>query len=192
MVALIIFLLCALGFFIYLTNKNVIEIEHLKEKVSPQTRKFVSVVFKENKTQLYEYFTGDIDLKIGDRVEVPFHNKSTGNNEVKIATVKYVSADGEQSSFARSYVIRKVEKSKSKAEKRFVQVIFNKDATKSYDYLIGNFEVKVGDFVVVHISDKNSGKVKLLNAQVVYISEPGETSEYAKSKIFKKATHNKW
>ena len=82
--------------------------------------------------------------------------------------------------------------SQSKSEKIFVKVIFEKDAAKSYDYLLGDFEVKVGDFVVVRTGHINSGQATLRSAQVVYISEPGETSEYAKSKIFKKATHNKW
>ena len=196
--AVIGLLLCALGLFIYLTHKNNEEVANLKEKLREQenssARKFVSVVFKESDNQLYDYFIGDNDLKIGDRVEVPFHDKHSNTNEIKIATVKYISQNGEQSKYARSYVIRKVDskKSKSKVAKRFVKVIFRKDSAKSYDYFVSDFEVKVGDFVVVHISDKETGKPKLRAAQIVYISEPGEISQYANSKIFKKATKNKW
>ena len=136
MVILIIFLLCALGLFIYLTNKNIDEIERLKEKLHE----------KENADS----------------------SKSKNNQPPK------------------------AKKSKANSEKRFCQVIFKENATKCYDYLLGDFDVKVGDFVVVHISDKNSGEVKLRSAKIVYISTPDEISEYAKSKIFKKAKKNKW
>ena len=191
---LIPFLLCALGLFIYLTHKNNEEVIRLKEKLyekeNSSTRKFVSVAFKKSDTQLYDYFIVDNDLKIGDLVEVPFHNKITGTNEVKVATVKYISQVGEQSNYARSYVLGKVGV-QSQTEKRFVNVIFEKDAPKSYSYLIGDFEVKVGDFVVVHTSD-NAGNVRLRTAQIIYISSPGETSPYAKTEIFKKARKNKW
>ena len=41
-------------------------------------------------------------------------------------------------------------------DKRFIKVIFNPDAQKSYDYFLGNNpDVKVGDFVEVYVSDKN-------------------------------------
>lgn len=135
MFALIIILLCALGFFIYLADKNNNEISKLKDELAEKEN--FSTEFKDSKSQ---------------------------PQPVK----------------------------KSSSKKRFVKVIFKKDAGKSYDYFIRDFEVKVGDFVVVHISDKSSGKVKLISAQIVYISAPGEVSQYANSKIFKKAAKNKW
>lgn len=201
MEVLVTLLICALGVAIYFADKYRNEVERLKGKLREQEnsskRRFVSVVFEEDATQLYDYLICDNNLRIGDRVQVPFHSKITGKNEVKTATVKYVSAIGEQSNFARSYVIRKIGSLSQfdknfTDERRFVNVIFEKDAEKSYSYLIGNFDVKVGDFVVVHISDKNSGQVKLRAAQIIYISEPGEVSDYANSKIFKKAAKNKW
>ncbi len=135
MLALIIILLCALGFFIYLADKNNNEISKLKDELAEKEN--FSTEFKDSKSQ---------------------------PQPVK----------------------------KSSSKKRFVKVIFKKDAGKSYDYFIGDFEVKVGDFVVVHISDKDTGKVKLIAAQIIYISAPGEVSQYANSKIFKKAAKNKW
>ena len=137
MLALIIILLCALGFFIYLADKNNKEISRLKDELADKEN--FSTEFKDSKSQP-----------------------------------------------------QPVKKSKFNSKKIFVKVIFKKDAAKSYDYFIGDFEVKVGDFVVVHISDKSSGKVKLISAQIVYISAPGEVSQYANSKIFKKAAKNKW
>ena len=204
MEVIITLLLCAVGFFAYIAYKKNIEVIRLREQLRyqgnlPPKGNFVAVAFEEGATQFYDYLIGNNSLKVGDRVEVPFRNKFTGKTDVKIATVKYVSQFGEQSDYAKSNVIRKVDSQppviqeyRLNSSKIFVKVIFEKDAAKSYDYLLGDFEVKVGDFVVVRTSDINSGKVKLLNAQVVYISEPGETSEYAKSTIFKKADHNKW
>lgn len=211
MEVLVTLLLCALGTAIYFANKYKEEVARLKEKlreqefssyarneqILPSTRKFVSVSFNEGDTQFYDYFIGNIEVKVGDCVEVPFHSKYTGKNEVKIATVKYVSTIGEQSNFARSNVIRKIYSSLQSAknftdEKRFVNVIFEKDAEKSYSYLVGDFEVTVGDFVVVHTSDKDTGNVRLRTAQIIYISSPGEVSDYAKTPIIKKAKKNKW
>lgn len=139
---LVAFLLCALGFFIYLANKNNNEVARLK---------------------------GELEELKGE--SSPFQ---TTPNE------KAVQAD------------YKPKPKKSTAKKRFVQVIFQKDAKKSYDYFIGNFDVKIGDFVVVHTKDSDSGKIRLVSAKVVYISKPGEVSEYANSKIFKKAKKDKW
>ena len=212
MEALIVFLLCALCISIYFTNKYKDEVARLKEKLReqetlsasrieqtfPTTRKFVSVSFKEGDTQVYDYLIGDnYDLKVGDLVEVPFRSKYSGANEVKVATVKYVSVPGEQSNYAKSNVIRKINSSiqtvkNFNAEKRFVNVIFEAGAKRSYSYLVGDFEVKVGDFVVVPISDRDSGQSKSKSAKIVYISAPGETSSYAKSEIIKKADYDKW
>lgn len=212
MEALVIFLLCALCISIYFTNKYKDEVAHLKEKLREQenlsasrieptlpiTRKFVSVSFKEGDTQTYDYFIGDNDdLKVDDLVEVPFRSKYSGANEVKIATVKYISVPGEQSNFAKSNVIRKIgtqlQTSKNfTSGNKFVNVIFEEGAKRSYSYLVGDFEVKIGDFVVVPISDRDSGQSKLKSAKVVYISAPGEVSFYAKSQIIKKADYNEW
>lgn len=212
MEALVVFLLCALCISIYFTNKYKDEVVRLKEKLReqenlsasriepnlPTTKKFVSVSFKEGDTQVYDYLIGDnYDLKVDDLVEVPFRSKYSGENEVKIATVKYVSVPGEQSNFARSNVIRKVDSPTQTAKKftsgkKFVNVIFEEGAKRSYSYLVGDFEVKVGDFVVVPISDRDSGQSKLKSAKVVYISAPGEVSSYAKSQIMKKADYDEW
>lgn len=76
--------------------------------------------------------------------------------------------------------------------KRFVKVIFTPNSKKCYDYLLGdNPDVNVGDFVEVYVSTDN-GKSEWTVAQVVYISEPGEVSKFAKSKIKRKSKHNKW
>lgn len=84
-------------------------------------------------------------------------------------------------------------KSTSQSEKRFIQVIFTPNSKKRYDYLLGNnHDVRVGDFVEVFVSDSEMGKPKRSVAQVVYISEPGEVSEYAKSKIKRKSDYKKW
>lgn len=85
-----------------------------------------------------------------------------------------------------------VKEYKSNSAKIFVKVIFEKDAEKSYDYLVGDFDVKVGDFVVVRTGNINSGKARLTSAQVIYISAPGEISSYVKTPIIKKADYNKW
>lgn len=79
------------------------------------------------------------------------------------------------------------------ADKTFVQVIFSPDSKKCYDYLLGNNpDIKVGDFVEVYVSDKERGKPSWSVAKVVYISQPGEVSEHAKSKIKKKHDRYKW
>ena len=78
----------------------------------------------------------------------------------------------------------------------FVRVIFRRDADKYYDYLLGNVnDVHVGDFVEVYVSKKSDneyGSPQLLVAQIIYISAPGEISEYAKSKIRRKSRRQKW
>lgn len=207
METLIVFLLCAVGIFIYLSNKEKNDVARLKETlreeenlsasskrlISGFSKKFVSVKFNESATQLYDYLIGDnYDLKVNDRVEVPITSKFTGKT-TKIATVKYVSSAGEHSDYAKSYVIRKVDsQSQATANERFVKVIFEKGAKKYYDYFLGDFDVKVGDFVVVHVSDSNSGTVKLRSAQIVYVSAPDEVSLYANSQIVRKSDYEKW
>lgn len=186
----------------------------------PPPERFVSVVFKEGQERLYDYFIGDnYDLRVGDRVEVPVDSPYTGRG-IKIAIVKYVSRPGERSEYARATVFRKVNyvlpsaptiQAKPKpntstftpppitnppptvgrSSKTFVQVIFKKRGKKRFDYLLGdNYDIRVGDFVVVHVN--NSGKTTWKIAKVVYISKPGETSNHAKSEIIKKADYPKW
>ena len=78
-------------------------------------------------------------------------------------------------------------------ENTFVSVIFKERDQKYYDYLLGNNpDVKIGDFVEVYFNNKLSGKPERRVAKVVYVSKPGEISEYAKSKIKKKADRPKW
>ena len=74
-----------------------------------------------------------------------------------------------------------------------MRVIFSPDSKKHFDYLLGNNpDVKVGDFVEVYVSDKERGKPAWSVAKVVYISKPGEVSEYARSKIKRKSNRHKW
>ena len=116
-------LLCALGFFLYLADKNNSEILDLKEKLrekestsekvllqsSAPPKKFVSVVFKEGETKFYDYFVGDnYDLQVNDLVEVPVNSRFDGKT-VKIAIVKYVSKLGEKSERAWATVLRKAD-----------------------------------------------------------------------------------
>ena len=78
-------------------------------------------------------------------------------------------------------------------ENTFVRVIFKKNDTKYYDYLLGDVSgVQIGDFVEVYFNNKISGKVEPHVAKVIYISKPGEISEYARSKIKRKANRPKW
>ena len=78
-------------------------------------------------------------------------------------------------------------------ENTFVRVIFKKNDTKYYDYLLGEVDgVHVGDFVEVYFSNKISGKTERHVAKVIYISKPGEISEYARSAIKRKIDYSKW
>lgn len=78
-------------------------------------------------------------------------------------------------------------------EKIFVSVIFKEHDQKYYDYFLGNNrDVRIGDFVEVYFSNKISGKTERRIAKVVYISKPGEISEYARSEIKGKADRPKW
>lgn len=78
-------------------------------------------------------------------------------------------------------------------ENTFVSVIFKENDQKYYDYFLGNnHDVKLGDFVEVYFNNKISGKTERRVAKVVYISNPGEVSEYARSKIKGKSNRHKW
>ena len=175
----------------------------------PPPRRFVSVIFREGSGKLYDYFIESYhDLQINDLVEVPVRDKFTGEIGLNIAIVRYISKPGERSERAFATVLRKIEPlSPSQptplptpkpspppilpTEKRFVSVIFKKRAKKRFDYLLGdNYDVRVDDFVVVHVNI--SGKTTWKIAKVVYISLPGEVSPYAKSAVIKKADYPKW
>ena len=77
-------------------------------------------------------------------------------------------------------------------ENTFVRVIFKAGDKKYYDYFVGDNDVRVGDFVEVYFNNKASGKVERRVAKVIYVSEPGEVSDYARSKIKRKVDRPKW
>ena len=118
-------------------------------------------------------------LSISNRRELSRLQKKICEQEVELIQLKKT--------------LRELKSSKPQhAAKRFVKVIFTPESKKCYDYLLGdNQDVNVGDFVEVYVSTDN-GKSEVAVAQVVYISEPGEVSKFAKSKIKRKSKHNKW
>ena len=118
-------------------------------------------------------------LSISNRRELSRLQKKICEQEVELIQLKKT--------------LRELKPSKPQhAAKRFVKVIFTPESKKCYDYLLGdNPDVNVGDFVEVYVSTDN-GKSEWTVAQVVYISEPGEVSKFAKSKIKRKSKHNKW
>lgn len=68
----------------------------------------------------------------------------------------------------------------------FVSVEFRKGG-KAYDYFLGKHtDVNIGDKVEVYVHDRRSHRLKKKKARVVYISEPGEISPYARSEISRK------
>ena len=78
-------------------------------------------------------------------------------------------------------------------ENTFVRVIFKAGDKRYYDYFVGdNQDVHVGDFVEVYFNNKASGKVERRVAKVIYVSEPGEVSDYARSNIKRKVDRNEW
>ena len=71
-------------------------------------------------------------------------------------------------------------------ERIFVSVEFRKGG-KAYDYFLGRrTDVNIGDKVEVYVHDRRSHCLKKKKARVVYISEPGEISPYARSEIIRK------
>ena len=74
----------------------------------PKQKKFVRVIFKKNDVKTYDYFLGDnFDVKVGDFVEVWATSKFTGQNELKIVKVVYISKAGEISYKATKTILRK-------------------------------------------------------------------------------------
>lgn len=133
-------LLCALGFFIYLTDRNKNEVLRLKQELRDR-----DILIEELRRQLAA--------------------KSSPSNRALPPP----------------------------SSETFVRVIFNKGDEKQYNYLVGELrDINLGDFVVVNVNDRVAGKTKWKIAQVVYISKPGEVSEFAKSAVVKKADYPKW
>ena len=150
MEAVIIILLCAVGFVLYLLNNSKNELLRLKEQIHERDIQILKL-----QTALRERNV-DVSEAISAEIQTEFSSSAVDN-------------------------------------KAFVQVIFKKDSKKRYDYLLGkNYDVKVGDFVEVYASGVDNGKPKWAVAEVVYISSPGETSDYAKSAIKRKSNHKKW
>ena len=124
-------LLCALGFFIYLTDRNnheifclkqalrdkELEIETLRKKIdafqkSPKKKRFVSVIFRKDDTKAYDYFVGNNDVQVGDFVEVYIKDKNHGKPKQTTAEVVYLSEPGEESKHAKSAIKRKSNRNK--------------------------------------------------------------------------------
>ena len=75
----------------------------------------------------------------------------------------------------------------------FVSVIFKRGDRKSYDYFLGNnYNVRVGDFVIVYARDKKSKTAERKIAQVVFISSFGDVSPYARSEIVGTSSYRGW
>ena len=133
-------LLCALGFFIYLTDRNKNEVLRLRQELRDR-----DILIEELRSQLAE-------------------KSSTSNLALP-----------------------------PPSSETFVSVIFREGDRKHYDYLLGDIrDVHVGDFVEVYFNNKASGKVERRTAKVIYVSEPGEVSDYARSNIKRKSNRNKW
>ena len=133
-------LLCSLGFFIYLADKNKSEILLLKNELrekeneisslrdelrkknaevveltlkKPQTKRFVSVIFRKGDRKCYDYFVGkNQDVQVGDFVEVYIRDKEHGKPKRTIAEVVYLSEPGEESKHAKSAIKCKADRPK--------------------------------------------------------------------------------
>ena len=64
--------------------------------------------------------------------------------------------------------------------KRFVQVIFNKGSRKRYDYLLGDNDVKVDDFVLVPIHKSKDRLDKELQRMLIEIEIKGDSKKLEK------------
>ena len=148
-------LLCALGLFIYLANKNKNDVLRLKDSLFEKELELVSLRTElRDKDRLIEELRRQLDAK---------QSASPSNRALPSPS------------------------------ELFVSVIFRADDEKYYDYFVGNNDVQVGDFVEVYFNNKASGKVERRTAQVIYVSEPGEFSDYARSNIKRKvARPNNW
>ena len=146
-------LLCALGFFIYLTDKNKHEVVRLKNELRDKEFEILTL-----RAELR-----DRDILIEELRRQLAAKSSPSNLELP-----------------------------PPSSETFVSVIFKEGDKKYYDYFVGDNDVRVGDFVEVYFNNKASGKVERRVAKVIYVSEPGEVSDYARSKIKRKVDRPKW
>lgn len=159
--------LCVLGLFLYLLNENNNENLELKRKLRE----------KENEIRT---FPNEETPKIREVVVEKIVEKPI-----------YIQQPKKPNYFPEQ--IQKSNPQYFSNDKRFVQVIFKKNSKRRYDYFLGeNYDVQVGDFVVVWVHDKFSGENKWKIAKVLYISSPYEVSEKATSTVIKKADRPKW
>ena len=146
-------LLCALGFFIYLTDRNKHEVLRLRQELRDREIEILN-----------------LRAELGDR-------------DILIEELRRQLAAKSSPS--------KLELPPPSSEK-FVSVIFKEGDIKHYDYFVGDNDIQVGDFVEVYFNNKSTGKVERRIAKVIYVSEPGEVSDYARSNIKRKSNRNKW
>ena len=135
-------LLCALGFFIYLTDRNKHEVLRLRQELrdreielltlraelsdkdilieelrrqlaaKPKVKRFVSVIFHKDDGKCYDYFVGNNDVQVGDFVEVYVGDKTYGKPKRTIAQVVYLSEPDEVSKYAKSAIKGKSNRNK--------------------------------------------------------------------------------
>ena len=116
----IIFLVIAVAVYIFSSNdekkseSKKIEVKNFPndfKPTPPESKKFVRVIFKKGSRKRYDYFLGDnFDVKVGDFVEVWATSKFTGQNELKIVKVVYISEPDEISYKATKTVVGKSER----------------------------------------------------------------------------------
>ena len=160
-------LLCAIGIFLYLLNENNNENLELKRKLREKENEIRTLPPEQNQKVR--------EVVVEKIIENPI----------------YIQQQTQQNYFLKP--ISKNPPQYFSNEKRFVQVIFKKNSKRRYDYFLGeNYDIKVGDFVVVWVHDKFSGENKWKIAKVLYISSPNEVSDKATSTVIKKADRPKW
>lgn len=168
-------LLCALGFFIYLADKNKDEVLRLKQE-------------RRDRDKINELMSAKIPTTYELADSAPVNVTSQSTTRFRSPSPPKVRQPSTQT-FTRKQQPKPIRVD----ENTFVRVIFKKTSKKRYDYFLGeNYDVQVGDFVVVYVNDKFSGETKWKIAQIVYISKPGEVSKHASSTVIKKADYPKW
>ena len=158
-------LLCALGLFLYLTDKN-------NKKILKQNEEIRELREKERQAR---------DL-LSERPQ-PIREIERIREVIVEKPIIIVQQTPSNPSQQRVLL----------TEERFVSVIFKKGDKRRYDYFLGNnYDIKVDDFVVVPVHDKFSDRNTIKIAKVKYISAPGEISRKAKSTVIRKADYRKW
>ena len=158
-------LLCALGLFLYLTDKN-------NKKILKQNEEIRELREKERQAR---------DL-LSKRPQ-PIREIERIREVIVEKPIIIVQQTPSNPSQQRVLL----------TEERFVSVIFKKGDKRRYDYFLGNnYDIKVDDFVVVPVHDKFSDRNTIKIAKVKYISAPGEISRKAKSTVIRKADYRKW